>query len=667
MSPKVLVANRGEIAIRVLRTAQELGWQTVAVYSANDASHAGFADEAIELGSAGEFMDVNVIAAIAARTHCTHVHPGYGFLSESPKLSAALSSHNPPITFIGPSPHTLRVASDKMLSRELASSLSVAISPGRRVASSEDILHFAANVPYPLMIKALDGGGGRGIRIVSTAEEVDEAFKRCLGESPSRQVFVEKALTGPGWKHIEVQVIGDGTGAVNHFWERECSVQRRFQKIVETAPSRLSRRAVQPLIDASLSIARSLKYKGLGTFEFLVNAQTGEWVFLEINPRVQVEHTITEEIVDYDLVRFQLLLFTPSTTLNSLALNIPPSTPTSFAVQLRLTAEDPSRNFQLSPGSIHPADITWPAGRGVRVDTWLANHPSCTKGDDTGSWTVGTEFDSLLAKIIVRGSTFEEMTQKGLRALGELSIGGTVRTNAAVLAGVLTHPDWMVGAIDTLWLERNAVQILELGTRSQISNGKSDMGHARGAHRASGSAPGSGGGQTQTMVLQPGTVFNLILSDTTPPTKHTLMLSSIKQNAFPDTLSGTLQASFAPAPLAFSLAQSTSSAVASNSTFELADPNDLAQVATPLTGKVVELHPALVSVGKSDNAGKRAVKKGEALIVLSVMKMENTVFAPRDGYVTRVGKGVRVGVILGEGVLVCVLGSAPEVNATSKL
>lgn len=224
---KVLVANRGEIAIRVLRAARELGWSTVSVYTAGDASHTGYADEAVRLESVTDYMDASTIVAIAQRNHCSHVHPGYGFLSESPALCEALANCAPTVTFIGPAQETLRIASDKMLSRDMATSLNVNVSPGTRVSSATDVLAFARDAGYPVMIKALDGGGGRGIRVVSKEEELEEAFKRCLGESPSKQVFAEKALVGSGWKHVEVQIIGDGTGSVNHFWERECSVQRR--------------------------------------------------------------------------------------------------------------------------------------------------------------------------------------------------------------------------------------------------------------------------------------------------------------------------------------------------------------------------------------------------------------------------------------------------------
>ncbi|KAF5368225.1 hypothetical protein D9615_010529 [Tricholomella constricta] len=642
---KVLVANRGEIAVRILRSAGELGWSTVAIYTDGDESHATYADKAVKLDNVSDYLDVGKIVDIAQRLQCTHLHPGYGFLSESPALAQALSDS---ITFIGPSVETLRISSDKLLSRNLATSLGVKIATGTGVLSTDDVHAFVRSEGFPIMIKALDGGGGRGIRIVDSDKHVEEAFHRCLGESPSRQIFVEKALTGPFWKHIEIQVVGDGAGFVTHLWERECSIQRRFQKIIEVAPSRLPRTVINSLVESSLKIARHLNYRGLGTFEYLVNSRTLDWVFLEINPRVQVEHTITEEVTGIDLVRTQLLLFTPSTTLSSLSLSNPPPPPKGYAIQLRLTAEDPSRSFRLSPGTLKPADVFWPSGPGIRVDTWLSARPS---KDFSPLWTIGTEFDSLLAKIIARGQTFEEASQKARRTLRELSIGDLV-TNRILLAGVLDHQDWLDGSIDTLWLERNTEEVLSLG------KSLADPTHTiKGASRDQTVAnPATTSGTT---LLQPGALFSLTLSSgdaTATPTKHSLTLSSISHNGFPDQLSGLLQTSFSPTPLEFSLSQSTSAAIAS-SAFELANPNEASHVASPLTGKIVELHPALLAA-KGDVAGEhgRLIRQGETVVILSVMKMESAVTAPRDAFVKRLGKGIQVGVVLGEGMLICILG-----------
>ncbi|KAL0572648.1 hypothetical protein V5O48_009306 [Marasmius crinis-equi] len=625
-NPKVLVANRGEIAIRVFRAAAELGWTTVALYTENDSSHSTYADESIQLSSPAEYMDVQKVVECAIRSKSTHIHPGYGFLSESSELASACAAAN--ITFVGPSPDTIRIASDKLLARELATSLGVPVAPGKRVKSPEDVL--ALDVGFPVMIKALDGGGGRGIRICEGAEEVGEAFKRCLGESPSRQVFAEKALKGPGWKHVEVQIVGDGREVV-HLWERECSVQRRFQKIIEIAPSSLPRTSVQPLIDSAVKMATALKYKGLGTFEFLVNASTKQWVFLEINPRVQVEHTVTEEISNIDLVQTQLLLSLPNNTLSSLSLSSTPP-PMGHAIQLRLTAEDPTKSFRLSPGTIRAEDITWPAGRGIRIDTWLSSL-------QTNTFTVGTDFDSLLAKIIVHGASFEEATRRARRALQELRFRSNVRTNMEVLGGVLEHPDWRDGRVDTLWLEREVEGVLKLGGRKKDSSSTSTT------TTASGSTPSA-----SHVTLQPGTIFHLHLSPSSSDqaqeqkqTTHTLTLSSIALNTFPERLSGTLQTSLIPkGSLSFDLSQSQSQ---SSSSLPLADPNNPTHIASPITGKLVEVC----------KPGEK-VRKGDTIAVLSVMKMESIVSAPRDGVVAAYGgEGVRVGEVVGEGGLLVVL------------
>lgn len=296
--------------------------------------------------------------------------------------------------------------------------------------------------------------------------------------------------------------------------------------------------------------------------------------------------------------------------------------------------------------------MSWPAGRGVRVDTWLTTGPYTHDSPIHAAWVIGTDFDSLLAKIIVRGRSFIEATDKARSALRETSVGnGTIKTNILVLAGVIDHPDWASNNIDTLWLERTVAEVLRLG---EISTPK------RGAHVKSNATTTDAtiSSTNAGVFLQPGTLFNLQLSPagaspssaSPPPSlKHSLTLATIEENAFPSVLSGVIRTSFASGPLHFSLSQSTSAAV-SSSTFELADLNDDAHVSAPLTGKIVEFHPALLTAGD-----RVTVRKGEVLLALSVMKMENAVLAPFDAIVERLGKGVKVGVVLGEGMLVCVL------------
>ncbi|KIJ63180.1 hypothetical protein HYDPIDRAFT_92999 [Hydnomerulius pinastri MD-312] len=644
--PKVLVANRGE----------KLSWQTIALYTDSDTSHVAFADEAVKLGATSEYMIPETIARIARDNHCTHVHPGYGFLSESSLLAALLAQPPPgelPVMFIGPSVEALQLASDKMLSRELAVSLGIPVAPGASVKLVSEVIEFANNLSsgYPVIIKSLDGGGGRGIRVVTRDSEVEAAFNRCLGESPSRSLFVEKALTGPAWRHVEVQIVGDGTGDVIHLFERECSVQRRFQKVVEIAPSRLPRDMVEPLFHAAMKMARQLKYKGLGTFEFLVSKETSEWVFLEINPRVQVEHTVTEEVTSIDLVRTQLLLSLPDVTLASLDLK--QQLPRGYAIQLRLTAEDPSRGFSLSLGTIERSNLRWPSGPGVRIDTWLSSPHE--------SWTVSEEFDSLLAKVIVRGETFAEATQRARRAMKEFGVDGSpVKTNAELLLGILLHDAWQAGNVDTTWLERVVDEVLRLGKddlarRPHISTGALPITQTEGPRNTIGAS-------STSLLLQPGATFHLSFTglSNTAEVKHVLTLSSISRNAFPEELSGTIRSTLTPDPVSFSLTQA-SSAHASSAAFELANPNDPSHIGVPLTGKVVELHPAL-----TQSAAPAVVRKGETIVVLSAMKMENAVFAPHDGLLQRRGRGIEMGAVVGEGVLLCIINKEDKVP-TSRL
>ncbi|KAI0336719.1 hypothetical protein GY45DRAFT_1365679 [Cubamyces sp. BRFM 1775] len=597
-------------------------------------------------------MDPKHIADIARRTHCTHIHPGYGFLSESPKFASLFQTEDA-ITFVGPSVDTLEIASDKMRSRSLATSQGVPVAPGVHVSSAEDVRRFIDGLgtsAFPVIIKALDGGGGRGIRLVYAHEEIEDAFRRCVGESASHQVFAEKAFIGPDWRHIEVQIVGDGHGNVTHLWERECNVQRRFQKLVEMAPSTLSREAVGPLIEAALKMAQHLRYAGLGTFEFLMDGASHEWIFLEINPRVQVEHTVTEEITNLDLIRVQLLLSLPGVSLASAlpTYAISPPIPQGHAIQLRLVAEDPQSCFRLSTGNISAPDVLWPSGRGVRVDTWLCTGPWSRTNVPGGPWSVGVDFDSLLAKIIVHAGTFGEATARALRALRETRVRGVVKTNVELLAGVVAHPGWSGGILYTRWLEDNVDEVLQLGRKHLRRSQGQEASRTNALAHSINDEPKSAAG---TILLQPGTSLQLLLTPSghnEGQQRHNVVLSSIGHNAFPNELSGTISTSLVPAPMSFSLRQLSS--ISTSSQTEFADPRDPMHVASPIAGKIVELHPAL-----QGTEGNGPVGEGETLVVVSVMKMENVVKSPASGRVARVGRGIEVGSIIGEGALLCVL------------
>jgi len=373
-------------------------------------------------------------------------------------------------------------------------------------------------------------------------------------------------------------------------------------------------------------------------------------------PISMLKFSFSEEVMNVDLVRTQLLLFLPSssTTLSSLLLSGPPSVPSSTAIQLRLTAENTRNGFSLSSGTISSSDLQWPAGRGVRVDTWL----SSSSFQPISAWSVGTEFDSLLAKIIVRDESFEKSTRRALCALREFSLGPNckVNTNVDALVGVLEHPDWKNDTVDIFWLERNLEGVLSLG-KSVIGVRSEDIIrlHAtfdlkQDSNMVSTTASG---GNT---LLQPGSVFHLTFTPTSSISasgsskKHFLTLASIAHNAFPERLDGILESTLSPTPLTFSLSQSTSS-ITNSMEFEPADPSDPLQIAAPLSGKITEVHSTLTAT----QVRGRNVKKGDTLIVLSVMKMETAVLAPHDGIVERVGRGLRVGGMINEGMLVCVV------------
>lgn len=342
----------------------------------------------------------------------------------------------------------------------------------------------------------------------------------------------------------------------------------------------------------------------------------------------------------------QLSLSIPGTTLEDVIPRQP--TPQGHAIQLRLIAEDHS--FRLSPGTIKSSHISWPAGKGVRVDTWLCAGPY---SDSDVDWTVGVNFDSLLAKIIVRGASLAEATAKAKRAARETRLSGEVKTNAELLAGVVAHDDWQHGRIHTRWLEEHLEEVLELGKealRTRRTRPLSQSGSPSEDARVSANAPQGSG----SILLQPGSSFQLSITPSSTSTtdsrgatqNHSLVLSSIGHNAFPHQLSGTLATSLSPTPLAFSLTQLSS--MTTSQAFEFANPQDATHLSCPLAGKIVDLHPAL-------NSLDAFIREGEPLVVVSVMKMESVVTAPRSGKVARVGRGIEIDAVIPEGVLVCVL------------
>jgi len=447
---KVLVANRGEIAIRVFRALNELGITTVGIYSKEDkyALFRAKADESYPLnpnrGPVDAYLDIKKIINIAKAANVDAIHPGYGFLAENPEFVKACEDNG--ITFIGPSKELMNAMGDKISSKQMAIKADVPIIPGvdHALKTEKEVMEVAEMVGYPVMLKASNGGGGRGMRIVNCAEDMPTAYREACNESKKAfgddQIFVEKYLRGP--KHIEVQVVADNYGNVVHLYDRDCSVQRRHQKVVEYAPAFSIPEATRKIIfDSAVRLSKMVGYRNAGTLEFLVD-QEGNPYFIEMNPRIQVEHTVTEQITGIDIVATQILV-AEGYPLNSKEIDIPSQEAIKcqgYAIQTRVTSEDPTNNFLPDTGKItvyRPSN-----GHGIRLDGGNAN--------------VGAEilpyYDSLLVKVISTDRTFEGAVRKSLRALREMRIRG-LKTNIPFLINVVNHPVFKEGKCYTTFIE----------------------------------------------------------------------------------------------------------------------------------------------------------------------------------------------------------------------
>ncbi|MBW9204841.1 pyruvate carboxylase [Mumia sp. zg.B53] len=448
MFRKVLVANRGEIAIRAFRAAYELGARTVAVFPYEDrgSEHRLKADEAYQIGEVGHpvrsYLDPDEIVATAVRAGADAVYPGYGFLSENPSLASACAQAG--ITFVGPSEEVLRLTGNKARAIEAAREAGVPVLASVPPSRDRDELVAAAEaLPYPLFVKAVAGGGGRGMRRVEDPAElrdaVDAAMREAEGAFGDPTCFIEQAVVDP--RHIEVQILADATGDVIHLFERDCSVQRRHQKVVEIAPApRLDPEIRDRMCADAVAFARSIGYTCAGTVEFLLDPQ-GNYVFIEMNPRIQVEHTVTEEVTDVDLVQAQLRI-AAGETLVDLGLRQDEIAVRGVAMQCRITTEDPSNGFRPDTGRI--TTYRSPGGAGVRLD-----------GGTTYSGTeIGAYFDSLLTKLTCRGRTFEAAVERARRAIAEFRIRG-VTTNLTFLQALLGNPEFVAGGVTTSFIDRH--------------------------------------------------------------------------------------------------------------------------------------------------------------------------------------------------------------------
>jgi acetyl-CoA carboxylase biotin carboxylase subunit len=445
MFNKVLIANRGEIALRIIRACRELGVQTVAVYSEADREslHVRFADDDVCIGpppGRQSYLRIPNLIAAAEITGADAIHPGYGFLAENADFADTCKSSN--IVFIGPTGEQIRQMGDKATARRLAKEAGVPTVPGSpdTLEDLDQALAIAGEIGYPVIIKATAGGGGKGMRIAQDAEQFAQVFNLAQNEALAAfgngAVYVEKYLARP--RHVEIQVMGDNHGRVAHMGERDCSVQRRHQKLIEESPSpALTPELRRAMGDAAVKLASAIGYSGAGTIEFLLDSD-GSFYFMEMNTRIQVEHPVTEMVTSFDLVKEQIRVASGE----PLSFKGDGSRLRGHAIECRVNAEDPYRNFQPSPGHItayHP-----PGGPGVRVDSHVY-----------AGYTVPPYYDSLLAKVIVHGNTREEALGRMGQALDSFILEG-VTTTIPFLARVIRHPDFVSGEVDTKFLERES-------------------------------------------------------------------------------------------------------------------------------------------------------------------------------------------------------------------
>lgn len=439
---KILIANRGEIAVRVIRACKELGIRTAVVYAdvEKDAMHVQLADEAICIGPsnpAQSYLNIPAIISAADIADAEAIHPGYGFLSENPHFAEACATSG--ITFIGPSAETIRMGGDKAKARQMMKRKGVPVVPGSDgpVGSEEVAVKIARKIGFPVIVKASAGGGGRGMRIVREEQELSQAFmmaqREALAAFGNSDLYVEKYL--PSIRHVEVQIMADAKGNVIHLGERDCTVQRRHQKLIEESPSPIATASFRKRIgEYAVKAAKAFKYRNAGTIEFIVDDDQNIY-FMEINTRIQVEHPVTEEITGVDLIKEQIRV----------AAGLPLSfrqnqiKPSGHVIEVRVNAEDPER-FVPCPGKLQVFNV--PGGPGVRVDT-------CAYA----GWTVPPYYDSMIAKLIIHAPTREEAIARMKRALDEFTIKG-IKTTIPFFLRIFNHPDFIKGTFNTAFVDR---------------------------------------------------------------------------------------------------------------------------------------------------------------------------------------------------------------------
>ena len=440
MFNKILIANRGEIALRIIRTCKEMGIKTVAVYSTADREslHVRFADEAVCIGapaSKDSYLNIPRIISAAEITNADAIHPGYGFLSENAEFSKVCHEYG--IKFIGASAEMINQMGDKATAKDTMKKAGVPTIPGSEglIDSVQQGLELAETIGYPVILKATAGGGGRGMRLVKEINEFQKAWDSALQESAAAFgndcLYLEKYIEEP--RHIEIQIICDHTGKACHLSERDCSIQRRHQKLVEETPSPIITEELREAMgQAAIKGAEAIKYEGAGTVEFLVDKH-GKFYFMEMNTRIQVEHPITEEVTDYDLIKEQIKVAA------GITISGRNYYPQMHSIECRINAEDPGKNFRPNPGKI--TNLHLPGGHGVRVDSHVY-----------AGYTIPPHYDSMIAKLIVTAQTREEALIKMKRALGEMVIEG-IKTTIPFHLKLMDDPSFKSGLFTTAFLE----------------------------------------------------------------------------------------------------------------------------------------------------------------------------------------------------------------------
>ncbi|KAI0127890.1 hypothetical protein BJ170DRAFT_393225 [Xylariales sp. AK1849] len=628
---RLLVANRGEITTRVVSAARELGIETFTLYTSLDDSHTLNSGYRIQVSSPSAYVDISELIGIAKQHNVDAVHPGYGFLSESAEFARRMwDEANAQV--IGPGWDLLDRTGDKLAARAIAVAAGVPVLEATDgpvdVDGARAFMELLGG--KPVMLKAVDGGGGRGIRIAHDLEDMPRLARLAMAESPSKQVFAERAAVG-GFRHIEVQILGDGAGHVQHLWERECSIQRRYQKIVELAPSTMSdRHLVGRIIESARRMAMSIGYFSLGTFEFLASPHTGEYFFLEINPRLQVEHTITEALTEVDIVQAQLRIAQGEPLSSSdLGLQYLDSRSDAremhqYAVQFRLTAENVDANWSLSVGKI--SGFHFPSGIGLRVDTSLVGgHPALITSD----------FDSLIAKIIVSARSWDAVVRKARRALADTHVFG-VKTNLDILQAIVASPAFHKGDCDTEWLEAEMPALIESGRQiTQSIDTAVFFGGPTSSIINEETGQDSQGLSSSTVLFRKGDAWkiNLAPKDTSLPNpeaaSHHLKLDHVFRNEFPSILSAEISYTNPanPDPMTYRLdissTQASSSSIQAEGRHRKGNPSDPSHIVIPFPGRLVEL---LVDEGDD-------VREGQTVAVVQQMKMELEIRSARNGKV----------------------------------